>query len=175
MLRSLRSLAIKLKNGKNGSKTAVLNIELKQNKSNEFELDSKEATDIELSKTKKTSKNVNFCSNFTSFLANKEEFETAKKKFKNDELKRNDLLYLKELEKQHQRYSGLFDAVHKLIDKYWNDIFAETNYSRRTYNVKARKLGIKEKYRDKIFYVKQYPLNQEKRAAIMEYTYFNKI
>ena len=121
----------------------------------------------------KTSEQVNFCSNYTSFLASNEEIKEARKNFHNDKLKLNDLSYLKDLEKKDKKYAGLYDGMTKLIAKYYDKVFAKHTYDRRTYNIAPRRLGIKEKHSNKIFNIKQYPLNKEKRASIMEYTEFN--
>ena len=121
----------------------------------------------------KQNKNVNLCSNYTSFMADDDEIEEARKTYYNPQLTLNDLSYLKQLEKTNKKYENLYDETMKCINKWYDKVFAKYTYDRRTYNVEARHLGIKKQHRHKTFYRAQYPLNKEKRASIMQYTEFN--
>ena len=53
------------------------------------------------------------------------------------------------------------------------DIFATHTFSRRTMKTEYARLGIKEEYRDKIMYAKQYPIAESKRLHMINYTIEN--
>ena len=53
------------------------------------------------------------------------------------------------------------------------DIFAKHQYSRRTYNMKPARLGIKPEFRDNQYFAKQWQLNVHKRASMINYTIEN--
>ena len=108
-----------------------------------------------------------------SFLATKEEIAKAKKLFVNERLQFPNFDYLKKYEKRYgKQFRGLYPAIMDWVRKN-KDIFATHTFSRKTMKTEYARLGIKEEYRDKIMYAKQYPISESKRLHMINYTIEN--
>ena len=108
-----------------------------------------------------------------SFLATQEEIDQAKAMVDNFDLLFNDFTYLKSYEHKYgSKYKGLYEAVMAWIKKN-KDIFAKKQFDRKTMNVKPARLGIKPECREYTMYASQYPINQEKRLYMINYTLLN--
>ena len=121
---------------------------------------------------KNKDKQVNFITCPNHILATPEEIEEAKKMHRNALLKFNDLKYLLKLEKQNPiKYKDLYIKTKKLIEKYKFRIFALHTYDRKTMKLdEPARLGIKEAFRNVTHYLEQYPLNKQKRLAMINET-----
>ena len=108
-----------------------------------------------------------------SFLAGQAEIENAIKQHKNEELKFNNLDYLKTYPSKYgKRFNGLYEGVTKLVAKY-RHVFATHQFSRRTMKVEPARLGINPKFRGKTMFASQYPINEAKRRDMINYTIEN--
>ena len=113
-----------------------------------------------------------------SFIADSAEKQRARKGFENEKLEFANLDYLKEYpQKYGPRFKGLYEGVQALINKYHhnveNGIFAEFQFDRKTMNVPPARLGIKPEFRDKTMFAQQYPINEQKRRDMINYTIEN--
>ena len=110
-----------------------------------------------------------------SYLATQEEIDEAKAKFKDDKLVWNNFDYLKEYPKVFgPRLANLYEGVMKLLTQY-STAFATHEYSRKTMNVPATRLGIKPEHRSKTMYAPQYPINRDARLGMIFWTYKNEL
>ena len=108
-----------------------------------------------------------------SFLADEDEIIRAQQKFNNKELKWNNFNYLKDYARIYgPQFNGLYTAICQWIKRN-KDIFATHTYSRRTMTVPFARLGIKPEHRDKTMYARQYPISEEKRLHMINYTIIN--
>ena len=109
-----------------------------------------------------------------SMLASDDELKHAKKLYHNIELEFNNFDYIKILETKHKKYTGLYKELMKLL-KEFKHCFAKRLYDRQTIkNVKPARLGIKPEHRNEHCYRRQYPLNKEARAHMINFTQVNK-
>ena len=116
--------------------------------------------------------NINFIMMKESFKATQEELIAAALLKSDKKLEHNNLDYLKQVEKLQPGFQGLHDMTVALRDEF-NDIFAESTYSRRTMKVEPARLGIIEKFRHITCFRAQYPLSVQKRLWMIEYTKHN--
>ena len=105
-------------------------------------------------------------------MATPEEIEEAKRIHKNAELKFNNLQHLFKYEKEDPiKYRNLYKKTKEIINKYKYRVFALHTYDRKTMKLKsAVRLGLKEEYRNVTHYLEQYPLNREKKLAMINET-----
>ena len=110
-----------------------------------------------------------------SFLATEEEKAKAKllRPKQNLRLQWNTWNYLKEYpEKYGKRFNGLYEAVTACINRN-RGVFAQYTFDRETLNEEPTRLGIEEKHRDKIMHAPPYPISEDKRISMINYTIIN--
>ena len=121
---------------------------------------------------KKVKNQINFITSPNHILATPEEIEEAKALHKNAELKFNNLTHLFKYEKEDaNKYKNLYKRTKEIMNKYKFRVFALHTYDRKTMKLKkAVRLGLKDEYRNVTHYLEQYPLNREKKLAMINET-----
>ena len=121
---------------------------------------------------KKAKNQVNFITSPNHILATPEEIEEAKALHKNAELKFNNLKHLFKYEKEDaNKYRNLYKRTKEIMNEFKYKVFALHTYDRKTMKLKkAVRLGLKEEYRNVTHYLEQYPLNKEKKLAMINET-----
>ena len=121
---------------------------------------------------KKATNQVNFITSPNHILATPDEIEEAKKLHKNAELKFNNLKHLFKYERDSPtKYKNLYNETKKIMNRYKYRVFALHTYDRKTMKLKAAvRLGLKDEYRNVTHYLEQYPLNREKKLAMINET-----
>ena len=114
---------------------------------------------------------VNYINNPHYYEATQIELEKANNTIQNPELKSIDCKYiLTGAEKLHPtKYHKLYERTMKSIHKN-SDVIAKNMYDRRTLNVEPVRLNLKPDCREKRYNISQYPINQEKRIAVINET-----
>ena len=113
---------------------------------------------------------VQFLSITESMKATPEEIKKAKELNYNRPIKKPDWTYLKLMEKwKPYLYKDLYAKTMQLI-KEKHEAFATHTCDRKTLSVKPAPLGILPEYRNTPIKVDQYPMNKEKRIAMIAYT-----
>ena len=133
-------------------------------------------TSVKLGNTinKHNTHHVNYAVAHHQFQATEEEITKARLLKLNEELKWNNIGYIKDLEKKFpKKYKGLHRGTVKLIKEY-KDVFAKLLFERRTLrNIQPARLGVRPEHRDDICFVKQYNIPPLQRLHMIKYTEAN--
>ena len=114
---------------------------------------------------------INYINNPHYYEATRIELKKANEVMQNPKLKSIDCKYiLTGAEKLHpNKYYKLYERTMQSIQKN-SDVIAKNMYDRRTLNVEPVRLNLKTECRDKRYNISQYPINQEKRIAVINET-----